>query len=130
MGASPGSSTRSGARSLLEHFATTEATDAAFARLQAYWDDLLGSYTVSSGDEKLDRMVNIWNQYQCMVTYNMSRSASYFETGIGRGMGFRDSNQDLLGFVHLVPERARERIIDIAVNAVPGRRRRTTSTSR
>ena len=59
-------------------------------------------------------MVNIWNPYQCMVTFNMSRSASYFETGIGRGMGFRDSNQDLLGFVHLVPERARERIIDIA----------------
>ena len=59
-------------------------------------------------------MVNIWNQYQCMVTFNMSRSASYFESGIGRGMGFRDSNQDLLGFVHLVPERARERILDIA----------------
>jgi cellobiose phosphorylase len=69
---------------------------------------------VKSGDPKLDRMVNIWNPYQCMVTFNMSRSASYFETGIGRGMGFRDSNQDLLGFVHLLPERARERIIDIA----------------
>jgi cellobiose phosphorylase len=59
-------------------------------------------------------MVNTWNPYQCMVTFNMSRSASYFESGIGRGMGFRDSNQDLLGFVHLVPERARQRIIDIA----------------
>ena len=59
-------------------------------------------------------MVNIWNPYQCMVTFNMSRSASYFETGIGRGMGFRDSNQDLLGFVHLIPERARERILDLA----------------
>ncbi len=99
---------------LLKKFDTNEKTDAEFAKLRAYWDDLLGSYTVSSTDDKLDRMVNIWNQYQCMVTYNMSRSASYFETGIGRGMGFRDSNQDLLGFVHLVPERARERIIDIA----------------
>ena len=77
----------------------------------------------SRRDEKLNRMVNIWNPYQCMVTFNMSRSASYFETGIGRGMGFRDSNQDLLGFVHLVPERARERIIDIAVDAVPRRQR-------
>ena len=99
---------------LLARFDTNEKADAEFAKLNAYWDHLLGSYTVSSTDEKLDRMVNIWNQYQCMVTYNMSRSASYFETGIGRGMGFRDSNQDLLGFVHLVPERARERIIDIA----------------
>ncbi len=59
-------------------------------------------------------MVNIWNQYQCMVTFNMSRSASYYESGIGRGMGFRDSCQDLFGFVHLIPEKARQRIIDIA----------------
>ncbi|PKQ26788.1 MAG: glycosyl transferase [Actinobacteria bacterium HGW-Actinobacteria-4] len=102
------------ALALLEKFNTTEKTDAEFAKLGDYWDHLLGSYTVKSTDDKLDRMVNIWNQYQSMVTYNMSRSASYFETGIGRGMGFRDSNQDLLGFVHLVPERARERIIDIA----------------
>ena len=84
------------------------------AALDEYWSKLLGVYTLTSDDEKLNRMVNIWNQYQCMVTFNMSRSASYFESGIGRGMGFRDSNQDLLGFVHLVPERARERILDIA----------------
>lgn len=102
------------AHALLARFATTEQTDAAFERLQQYWTDLLSTYSVRSTDEKLDRMVNIWNQYQCMVTFNMSRSASFFETGIGRGMGFRDSNQDLLGFVHLIPERARERIIDIA----------------
>ena len=59
-------------------------------------------------------MVSLWNQYQCMVTFNMSRSASYYESGIGRGMGFRDSCQDLLGFVHMIPSRARERILDIA----------------
>jgi cellobiose phosphorylase len=112
--ASKGVVNKTGAKELLARFDTTEKTDAEFAKLNAYWDGLLGSYTVQSTDDKLDRMVNIWNQYQCMVTYNMSRSASYFETGIGRGMGFRDSNQDLLGFVHLVPERARERIIDIA----------------
>ncbi|MFV0286276.1 MAG: GH36-type glycosyl hydrolase domain-containing protein [Demequina sp.] len=110
----PGVINKSGARDLLARFATNEAADAAFAQLNDYWDGLLGSYTVTSGDDRLDRSVNIWNQYQCMVTYNMSRSASYFETGMGRGMGFRDSSQDLLGFVHLVPERARERIIDIA----------------
>jgi cellobiose phosphorylase len=105
---------KDGAHALLARFATAQAVDAALAELAAYWNDLLSTYTVASTDERLDRMVNTWNQYQCMVTFNMSRSASYFETGIGRGMGFRDSNQDLLGFVHLVPERARERIIDIA----------------
>ncbi|MCB2176098.1 MAG: hypothetical protein KQH57_09840 [Actinomycetales bacterium] len=107
------------AHALLSRFATTEQTDAAFAELQRYWTELLSTYSVTSTDPKLDRMVNVWNQYQCMVTFNMSRSASYFETGIGRGMGFRDSTQDLLGFVHLVPERARERILDIAATQLP-----------
>ncbi len=102
------------AHALLGRFATSEQADAALAALQEHWTTLLSTYRVTSTDERLDRMVNIWNQYQCMVTFNMSRSASYFETGIGRGMGFRDSNQDLLGFVHLIPERARERILDIA----------------
>jgi len=107
------------AHELLGKFATTEQVDAAFADLGASWTELLSRYTVTSTDPKLDRMVNIWNQYQCMVTFNMSRSASYFETGIGRGMGFRDSTQDVLGFVHLVPERARERILDIAATQFP-----------
>ena len=99
---------------LLGKFKTDEQVDAALAELKAYWDGLLSTYTVNSADEKLNRVVNIWNQYQCMVTFNMSRSASYYESGMGRGMGFRDSCQDLLGFVHMIPERARERIIDIA----------------
>ena len=75
--------------------------------------------TLKSGNAKLDRMVNIWNQYQCMITFCMSRSASFFESGIGRGMGLRDSNQDLVGFVHQIPERARARIIDIASTQFP-----------
>ncbi len=98
---------------------TTEKVDAAFAELCEYWDRLLDIYVADTGNDKLDRMVNIWNQYQCMVTFNMSRSASFFESGIGRGMGFRDSNQDLVGFVHQIPERARQRIIDIASTQFP-----------
>lgn len=99
---------------ILSKFERDEQFEAAFRDLKEYWNKLLSTYSVKSPDEKLDRMVNIWNQYQCMVTFNMSRSASYFESGIGRGMGFRDSTQDLLGFVHLIPERARERLFDIA----------------
>ena len=105
---------RTPAEKLLEKFNTTEKADQALADLKAYWEKLLSHFTVSSKEEKLDRMVNIWHQYQCMVTFNMSRSASYYESGIGRGMGFRDSCQDLLGFVHLIPDRARQRILDIA----------------
>jgi len=102
------------AKETIAKFNTVAKVDAALAELREYWDNLLSVYTVDSGDDKLDRMVNIWNQYQCMITFCFSRSASYFESGIGRGMGFRDSNQDLIGFVHQIPERARERIIDIA----------------
>ncbi len=102
------------AEAMLARYQTDADVDKAFAGLNAYWNELLSRYRVKSSNDKVDRMVNIWNQYQCMVTFNMSRSASYYESGIGRGMGFRDSCQDLLGFVHLIPDRARQRIIDIA----------------
>lgn len=111
---SPGVINKKPALDMIEKFATDADVDQALHDLAAYWDNLLSKYQIDSGDDKLNRMVNIWNPYQCMVTFNMSRSASYFESGIGRGMGFRDSNQDLLGFVHQIPERARERILDIA----------------
>ena len=110
----PGIINKKKASALLAKYQTTEDFDKAFAALNTYWNDLLSKFHIESKDEHVNRMVNIWNQYQCMVTFNMSRSASYYETGIGRGMGFRDSCQDLLGFVHLIPDRARERIIDIA----------------
>jgi len=109
-----GSMNKSRAYEMIEQYNTPEKVAAALAELKAMWDALLSKYSVKTPDDKMNRMVNIWNQYQCMVTFNMSRSASYFESGIGRGMGFRDSNQDLLGFVHQIPDRARERILDIA----------------
>jgi len=102
------------AKQALEKYLLPVNADKAFADLREYWTTLLGKMQVTTPDEHTNRMVNIWNAYQCMVTFNMSRSASYFESGIGRGMGFRDSNQDLLGFVHMIPGRARERILDIA----------------
>ncbi len=107
------------AKEMIAQYNTDEKVAEALNELKEFWNNLLSVYTLNSHDEKLNRMVNIWNQYQCMVTFNMSRSASYFESGIGRGMGFRDSNQDLIGFVHQIPERARERIIDIASTQFP-----------
>ncbi len=102
------------AKASLEKYLRQPNADKAFNDLHDYWTMLLGKFQVTTPDEHTNRMVNIWNAYQCMVTFNMSRSASYFESGIGRGMGFRDSNQDLLGFVHMIPERARERILDLS----------------
>ena len=103
----PGIINKTRARAMMDAFATPAQVDAAFAALRAFWDDLLGRFQVQSDVPELDRTVNIWNQYQCMITFFFSRSASYFESGIGRGMGFRDSNQDLACIVHMIPDRAR-----------------------
>ena len=111
---SPGVINKTRSNEMIQRYQTISHVERALEALKAYWEDLLSKYVLNSGDARLDRMVNIWNPYQCMVTFNMSRSASYFESGIGRGMGFRDSNQDLLGFVHQIPNRAKERILDIA----------------
>ncbi len=99
---------------IIAQYLTPAHVDAAFAALRAYWDERLDVLQVETPDPHTNRMVNIWNAYQCMVTFNLSRSASLFESGIGRGIGFRDSNQDLLGSVHMVPVRARTRLLDLA----------------
>ena len=115
----PGVINKQEAFRMMEAFSDPVKVDAAFEGLRSYWNGLLGNFNLDSGVPELDRMVNIWNQYQCMVTFLFSRSASFFESGIGRGMGFRDSNQDLLGIVHMIPERARQRILDIAATQFP-----------
>ena len=107
------------AEEMIAKYATASDVKQGLQELQDSWEQLLGKFTINTGDDKLDRMVNIWNQYQCMVTFNMSRSASYFKSGIGRCMGFKDINQDLLGFVHQIPDRARERILDLAATQLP-----------
>ena len=104
---------------VIQRFLKPGNVNAAFSALKSAWDDLLGVLQVNTPDLHTNRMVNIWNAYQCMVTFNMSRSTSFYESGIGRGMGFRDSNQDLLGFVQMVPQRARQRILDIASTQLP-----------
>ncbi|MDG5766160.1 hypothetical protein QA596_01690 [Balneolales bacterium ANBcel1] len=110
----PGRINTTRAEQLIERYDSPEKAAHAHNALREYWEELLSGFQLEHGDGRLERMVNTWNQYQCMVTYNFGRSASYYETGIGRGLGFRDTNQDLLGFVHLVPERAKERILDVA----------------
>ncbi len=102
------------AKQLIQKYQTVEQVEEAFQQLKDFWEQTLTTYHLSSDHPTLNRMVNIWHQYQCMTTFNMSRSASYFESGTGRGMGFRDSCQDILGFVHMIPERSRERILDLA----------------
>ncbi len=111
---------KEGVRDTLARYATREQAEAAFDRLRSYWDARLGVLQVQTPNPHVDRMVNLWNPYQCVATFNLSRSASMFESGIARGIGFRDSNQDVLGAVHLLPERARQRLLDLAATQLPG----------
>lgn len=104
---------------VIQKYLNPGVVEDAFQGLKKHWDDLLGKFEVTTPDGHVNRMVNIWNAYQVMITFNMSRSASYFESGIGRGMGFRDSNQDLLGFTHMISRRARQRILDLAATQLP-----------
>jgi cellobiose phosphorylase len=106
-------------RPIIERHLRSDEVDLAFRRLRDHWDALLGTLHVATPSVHLDRIVNVWNTYQCMATFNLSRSASSFESGIGRGMGFRDSAQDLLGFVHLIPDQARQRLLDLAATQLP-----------
>ncbi len=115
----PGVINKSKAYALLARYQTSADVDRAMAGLKEFWDGLLGICSAATPDERFNRMVNVWNPYQCMTTFIMSRSASFFESGIGRGIGFRDSAQDILGFVHQAPERARERILDLAATQLP-----------
>lgn len=102
------------AYAIQERFSTKEKVEKEFSILKEFWNEILSHFTLKTGDEKLDRMA-LWNQYQCVVTYNFARSASYFESGIGRGMGFRDTSQDMLGAAHQLPNsRIRERLFDVA----------------
>jgi cellobiose phosphorylase len=107
------------AKPVIAKYLQASEAQAAFEALRVYWDGLLSRYQANTPDVHTNRMVNIWNAYQNMVTFNMSRSTSFYESGIGRGMGWRDSNQDLLGFVHMIPERARQRILDLAATHLP-----------
>lgn len=117
----PGSQTisKGSVAPVIDRYLQAERVETELEGTRKRWSELLGTMQVSTPDELVDRIVNIWNPYQCMVTFNLSRSASYFETGVGRGIGFRDSNQDLLGFVHMIPDRSRERILDLAATQLP-----------
>ncbi len=111
---SPGIINKTKAEKMIARIKSSKDVEKELSAVNQYWDKLLSVCQLEHPDEKLSRMVNIWNPYQCIITYHMARSASYFESGIGRGVGFRDSNQDQLGCTHQIPEQSRQRILDLA----------------
>ncbi len=102
------------AKTLFAHIDNKQKFDDECKRLRNYWQQALSVCEVETPDDKFNRSINIWNQYQNMVTFNLSRSASFYESGIGRGMGFRDSHQDTIGFTHIAPKEVRQRLLDLS----------------
>jgi len=89
-----------------------ENVEKEFKKLKNYWQTILDKFQVQTPDDNFNTIFNIWLQYQCHTTFKWSRSASYYETGTHRdGLGYRDSNQDLLSVVHAEPQRVRNRIL-------------------
>jgi len=115
----PGVINKSNVKKTIKKYLNPVNVDAAFEELRRYWNELFSTYIAQTPDRDVNRMVNVWNPYQCTVTFNLSRSASFYESGISRGIGFRDTNQDLLGYVHMMPSRARERILDLVATQLP-----------
>lgn len=96
-----------------EKYSSKEAVDKEFKRVQEYWTGRMNYYSCETPSEDVNTMVNIWNQYQCHMTFNWSRSASFNEAGGRDGMGFRDSNQDILGVVHAIPDEVKNKLVDL-----------------
>jgi cellobiose phosphorylase len=92
---------------MVSAFRDRATVETAFEALREDWEDYLSQFTVETPDPELNAMVNFWNQVQCRTTLYWSRFVSAYETGLGRGMGTRDSAQDTLGIVHCAPDRAR-----------------------
>jgi len=109
-----GSPNISAARRLQARLQDADDVERTFAAHRHRWDSLLDAFQARTPDPQLDELVNTWNPYQCVITFNLARSASLFETGRGRGIGFRDSNQDCLGVVHIAPDEVRERLVHLA----------------
>ena len=89
-------------------FSDLAEVEVARARMRADWDAYLGRFTIETPDADTNAMLGFWNQVQCRTTLYWSRFVSGYETGLGRGMGTRDSGQDTLGIVHAAPEHARQ----------------------
>ncbi|MBN2546587.1 MAG: glycosyl transferase [Spirochaetes bacterium] len=111
---------KTNAKQIMEKYKTGNSVKKEMEKLKLFWEKSFSNFNIKTDDEKFDRMVNIWNPYQCATVFGVSRSASFFESGIGRGIGFRDSNQDILACVNFISsDKIKERIIDLAATQFP-----------
>jgi cellobiose phosphorylase len=88
--------------------------DKLFGKLTAFWNEYLALMQIKTPDAGLNSMINVHNTRQCFITYNWSRYLSYYQLGMGsRGLGFRDSSQDVMGVVDRMPDEAKKLIVKL-----------------
>jgi cellobiose phosphorylase len=95
---------------LVTRYMQVENVRSAFTTQKTEWDEYVSKFQVETPDARMNAMLNVWNQVQCRATLFWSRFVSAYETGLGRGMGTRDSAQDTLAVVQNAPERARQNL--------------------
>ncbi len=105
---------KSQATKLIQNYKNSEKVSIEFLKLKEVWDKYLQNFIANTPDQDFNSIINIWNPYQCKTTFDWARYVSFYETGIGRGLGFRDSNQDTLAVCHTLPNKVHDRLIELA----------------
>lgn len=95
---------------ILKSYEQTGKVDAELEALKSYWHSKLTNFEVETPSEEFNNMINVWNAYQCFITFIWSRAASFSYCGLRNGYGYRDTVQDIQGIIHLAPEMALEKI--------------------
>ncbi len=95
---------------IMQRYEAAGTVDTEIAALKAFWHGKLGNFEVETPSDEFNNMMNVWNAYQCFITFIWSRAASFVYCGLRNGYGYRDTVQDIQGIIHLDPEMAAEKI--------------------
>jgi len=98
------------ANEILDTYKAAGKVDEEVAALKSYWHEKLGNFSVNTPSVEFNNMINVWNAYQCFITFIWSRAASFVYCGLRNGYGYRDTVQDIQGIIHLDPEMALDKI--------------------
>lgn len=95
---------------ILSEYQKPDKVDSEISELKKYWHNKLDRFRVETPSEEFNNMINVWNAYQCFITFIWSRAASFIYCGLRNGYGYRDTVQDIQGIIHLDPDMAVDKI--------------------
>ncbi len=95
---------------IIDRYKDLSVVESEIAELKNFWHRKLNNFQVETPSEEFNNMINVWNSYQCFITFIWSRAASLIYCGLRNGYGYRDTVQDIQGIIHLAPELAADKI--------------------